>query len=155
MLTDANTSRITAFSPPFCVIYRRKYCIFHKYPAKILLPRRAWRIRSGEGVEDLIRGVNRHIIEVTDTGNAYYERALLVIKPEYASAERDLLEREARKVLRSMGVPLLHQKAQPCALLGAAPGRGGPDRRCGHGGDFSPLAKREERTSHLFCDSSI
>lgn len=77
-----------------------------------------------KGVEDLIRGVNRHIIEVTDTGNAYYERALLVIKPEYASAERDLLEREARKVLRSMGVPSSikkHSRALYWALrLGAA-----------------------------------
>lgn len=53
----------------------------------------------------MIRGVNRHIIEITDTGSAYYERALLVIKPEYANAERILLEKEASKVLRSMGAP--------------------------------------------------
>lgn len=53
----------------------------------------------------LIKGINRHIIEITDTDNAYYERALLVLKPEYASAERELLEKEARKVLKGLGAP--------------------------------------------------
>jgi hypothetical protein len=53
----------------------------------------------------LIKGINRHIIEITDTDSAYYERALLVIKPEYASAERELLEKEARKVLKDLGAP--------------------------------------------------
>ena len=53
----------------------------------------------------MIRGVNRQVIEITETGNAYYEKALLVIKPEYASAERELLEREARRVLKQMGAP--------------------------------------------------
>ena len=53
----------------------------------------------------LIKGINRHIIEITDTDNAYYERALLVLKPEYASTERELLEKEARKVLKDLGAP--------------------------------------------------
>lgn len=53
----------------------------------------------------MIKGVNRHVIEVTETESEYYERALLVIKPEYASMERDLLEREARKVLKELGAP--------------------------------------------------
>lgn len=53
----------------------------------------------------MIKGVNRHIIEITETENQYYERALLVIKPEYASVERELLEKEARKVLKDLGAP--------------------------------------------------
>ena len=53
----------------------------------------------------MIKGINRHVIEVTETDSAYYERALLVVKPEYAQAERDLLEKEARRVLRGMGAP--------------------------------------------------
>ena len=44
----------------------------------------------------MIKGINRSIIEVLDTGSVYYERALLVIKPEYASAQRELLEQEAK-----------------------------------------------------------
>ena len=53
----------------------------------------------------MIRGINRQIIDVQDTGSAYYERAYLVVKPEFASAEQDLLEKEARKVLRDIDAP--------------------------------------------------
>ena len=54
----------------------------------------------------MIRGINRQIIDVQDTGSTYYERAYLVVKPEFASAERELLEKEARKVLKNMEHPL-------------------------------------------------
>ncbi len=53
----------------------------------------------------MIRGINRQIIDVPDTGSVYYERAYLVVKPEFASAEHDLLAREARKVLKGMDAP--------------------------------------------------
>ena len=43
----------------------------------------------------MIKGINRTIIEVTDTGNIYYERALLVLKPEYTDVNRSLLEKDA------------------------------------------------------------
>ena len=53
----------------------------------------------------MIRGISRQIIEVQETGNVYYERAYLVVKPEYASAEREILEKEARKILKQMDAP--------------------------------------------------
>lgn len=53
----------------------------------------------------MIKGINRSIIEVTDTGNIYYERALLVLKPEYANVQRNLLEKEAKKMLTVMTAP--------------------------------------------------
>lgn len=53
----------------------------------------------------MIKGVNRQIIEVTETGSIYYERALLVVRPEYASAQRALLEREARRMLKAVSAP--------------------------------------------------
>ncbi len=53
----------------------------------------------------MIKGINRSIIEVIDTGSLYYERALLVIKPEYACAQRDILEKEAKKLIENMGEP--------------------------------------------------
>lgn len=58
----------------------------------------------------MIKGINRQIIEVTDTGNIYYERALLVLRPEYSGAQRVLLEREARKVLKRMQAPSTMKK---------------------------------------------
>ncbi len=53
----------------------------------------------------MIKGVNRQIIEITETGSVYYERALLVVRPEYASAQRAVLEREAKRLLKSMKAP--------------------------------------------------
>ncbi len=53
----------------------------------------------------MIKGVNHSIIEVSDTGSVYYDRAILVIRPEYASVQRDILENEARKILSEMGEP--------------------------------------------------
>lgn len=53
----------------------------------------------------MIKGINRAIIEVTETGNIYYERALLVLRPEYTDVQRGLLEKEAKKMLTSMTAP--------------------------------------------------
>ncbi len=53
----------------------------------------------------MIKGINHSIIEVNETGSAYYERALLFIRPEYASVQRTLLEEEAKKMLRGMDIP--------------------------------------------------
>lgn len=52
----------------------------------------------------MIKGINHQVIEVTDTDNRYYERALLVVRPEYTSMQRELLEKEAKKLLRQMGM---------------------------------------------------
>ena len=53
----------------------------------------------------MVRGVSRQIIEVPDTGNIYYEKAYLVVKPEFSDAQRTLLEKEAKCVLREMDAP--------------------------------------------------
>lgn len=50
----------------------------------------------------MIKGISHQIIEVTDTNNKYYERALLVLRPEYASISSEVLEKEAKKMLRDM-----------------------------------------------------
>lgn len=61
----------------------------------------------------MIKGINRQIIEVTKTDNLYYERALLVVRPQFTGAERQILEREARKMLREMNAPsILKSKKQ-------------------------------------------
>ncbi len=51
----------------------------------------------------VIKGVNRQIIEVTDTGNEYFERALLVVRPNCVDAEAVRLREEAQRMLRNAG----------------------------------------------------
>ncbi len=53
----------------------------------------------------MIKGVSRQIIELKDTGNLYYEKAWLVVKPQYSSAQESLLLEEARKLLRKADIP--------------------------------------------------
>ena len=53
----------------------------------------------------MLRGINHTVIEVNETGNEYYERAILFVRPEYASAQRAVLEDEARKMLKRLDAP--------------------------------------------------
>ena len=53
----------------------------------------------------MIKGVNRQIIEVAETGSEYFERAMLFISPGFSDTERHILEREAKKMLRKMEEP--------------------------------------------------
>jgi len=46
----------------------------------------------------MIKGVNRQMIEIMDTGNPYFERALLVVQPGI-DTDTDILRREARDLL--------------------------------------------------------
>ena len=43
----------------------------------------------------MVRGVNRSIIEVNDTGNKYFERVLFFINPDYSSADDKKLQKAA------------------------------------------------------------
>lgn len=51
----------------------------------------------------LIKGINKQVIDICETGNQYYERAILFLKPEYADIQREILEREAKKFLKGIG----------------------------------------------------
>lgn len=53
----------------------------------------------------MIKGINHQIIEVNDTENIYYERAWLVVKPQYADVDKDTLTLEARRLTKKVGVP--------------------------------------------------
>ncbi len=66
----------------------------------------------------MIKGVNHTIIELSDTGSEYYERAILIIKPVYASVQRAVLEQEARRMLKKMEAPsVLHSQKRWRPLL--------------------------------------
>ncbi len=66
----------------------------------------------------MIKGINHTIIELSETGNEYYERALLIIRPAYASVQRAILEEEARKMLKNMDAPsILRSKKGKFRLL--------------------------------------
>lgn len=53
----------------------------------------------------MIKGINHKIIEVTDTESIYYERAFLLVRPEYEEVEEAVLRKEAKKLLAEVGTP--------------------------------------------------
>ncbi len=57
----------------------------------------------------MLRGVNKQIIEVKDTGNRYFERALLFVRPEFTQMRQGQLEQEADRYLTTVGRPPMIQ----------------------------------------------
>ena len=53
----------------------------------------------------MIRGVNKQIIEVSETNSRYFERALLFVRPEFIAADHDRLCAEAKRYISAMGQP--------------------------------------------------
>jgi hypothetical protein len=43
----------------------------------------------------MVRGVNKQIVEIINTGNEYFEKAILIVNPEKFKAERDELQEQA------------------------------------------------------------
>ncbi len=49
-----------------------------------------------------MRGVNKLIVEIKDTENEYFDRAILFLKPNKAAAEQSELDKSARKLLSAV-----------------------------------------------------
>ncbi len=60
----------------------------------------------------MIKGVSRQIIEVTDTDNMYYEKAYLIVRPEYKNAQQDMLKKQAYDMVYNMEAPSVLRKTR-------------------------------------------
>nr|WP_317413098.1 hypothetical protein [uncultured Solibaculum sp.] len=78
----------------------------------------------------MIRGVNKQIVEVSETENDYFERAILFVRPGAMDAPEPELRKQAKALLRSMGRSggkarkARRYKAKGMARLGVAAGMG-------------------------------
>lgn len=52
---------------------------------------------------NLIRGVNRQIIEVCETENAFFEKVILFVRPDYMEESETELKNQADRMLRRYG----------------------------------------------------
>lgn len=50
----------------------------------------------------LLRGVNRQIIEINETDDIYFERAVLYVRPEYADGQTAELQESAHDFLKKL-----------------------------------------------------
>ena len=50
----------------------------------------------------MIRGVNKYIIEVTNTENKYFDKAILFLNPDYSQVSQGKIEIEAKKYIKTV-----------------------------------------------------
>ena len=53
----------------------------------------------------MIKGVNRQVVEVTQTQCEYFEKVLFFIKPEYSAVSEGNLRERATVIAQSAGIP--------------------------------------------------
>lgn len=53
----------------------------------------------------MIKGVNRQVVEITETQCEYFERVLFFIKPEFSAVSEGDLRERASVIAQSAGVP--------------------------------------------------
>ena len=67
----------------------------------------------------MLKGVNRQVIEINDTGSRYFERAILIVRPEFFGESGERLRSDASKLLGNYGRPpatgAAHSAAQSAA----------------------------------------
>ena len=61
----------------------------------------------------MIRGINHQIIEINQTENQCFERALLFVRPQYADFSQTRLKGEAEQFVFSLGAPPRARHARP------------------------------------------
>lgn len=53
----------------------------------------------------MLKGVNRQVLELKDTGNEYFEKAIFFVKPEYSGLGEGRLRERARTIMKNAGNP--------------------------------------------------
>ncbi len=78
----------------------------------------------------MIRGVNKQIVEISETENDYFERAILFVRPGAIESSESELRKQAKALLQSMGKSggrarkAKRYKIKGMARLGVAAGMG-------------------------------
>ena len=67
----------------------------------------------------MVRGTNKRIIEINDTQNPYFERAVLYLKDTQANSSRKMLENQAQNFLGNLRSPFLH-RTKPSLLCSSS-----------------------------------
>ena len=71
----------------------------------------------------MIKGVNKQIFEVSETGSGYFEKVLLVVSRDGSRVNPSILSREAERVVSAFELPKSRMKKKrliPFGLTAAA-----------------------------------
>lgn len=53
----------------------------------------------------MIKGVNKQVLEINETQNGFFEKAIFFVKPEYSGMGEGKLRESARKEIENAGKP--------------------------------------------------
>lgn len=53
----------------------------------------------------MIKGINRQVVEVTETDCEYFEKIMFFVKPEYISVSESKIRERAGRIASSAGAP--------------------------------------------------
>ncbi len=68
----------------------------------------------------MIKGINRQVLEIHDTGTQYFEKALLFVKPEYSGMSEKSLRSRFTDAFSSANVPVCRKSRLKSRLTAAA-----------------------------------
>lgn len=60
----------------------------------------------------MIKGVNKQVLEITNTENPYFERIIFFVKPEYTGEDRAKIKKEAESLALTAGKPPKSRKTK-------------------------------------------
>jgi len=58
----------------------------------------------------MLKGVNKQVLEINETQNGFFEKAIFFVKPEYSGMSEGKLRESAKREIESAGIPP-HQKS--------------------------------------------
>lgn len=64
-----------------------------------------------------MRGVNKLILDIKDTDNEFFDRAILFLKPDKTAADQSQLNENARKLLSAVKADSMNKKSRMKILL--------------------------------------
>lgn len=61
----------------------------------------------------MIKGINKQVLEITETNSGYFEKALFFIKPEYSGYSENKLREVAQTELKNSATPPRRKTSAP------------------------------------------
>lgn len=58
----------------------------------------------------MLKGVNKQVLEIAETENGFFEKAIFFVKPEYSGMSEGRLRESARKEMEKAGKPPISRR---------------------------------------------
>lgn len=67
----------------------------------------------------MLKGVNKQVLEINETQNSFFEKAIFFVKPEYSGMSEGKLRESAKTEIEAAGIPPRQKSFYKLRLKGA------------------------------------